>query len=233
MQTELQPVGHEVLSRGSGGNYLQNGTSGKNSVDDYDFQDIGVDRPRYLYSVEGYNYQREELNLKYQNQDGDFFELSYRSESYKAFSASAPVSDEMGRKYFDEMLKQLKEYIMMQEQRILEIFFGDDKSAKVREPAESDPAAELGIPEYWNAENTSQRIVDFATSFFSMSGQEADEFGKTIIAAVKKGFEEANEILGNLPGAAGRLIADTQQLTLEKLDAWVAEHSEAEMALAA
>jgi len=92
---------------------------------------------------------------------------------------------------------------------------------------------EASVPEYWNAENTSQRIVDFATSFYEGSGQDVKEFGDKIVQAVKQGFEDANKILGNLPGAAGELTSNTQELTLEKLDRWIAENSNEEFALAA
>ncbi|MFW5960022.1 MAG: hypothetical protein ACOCSE_02760 [Chitinivibrionales bacterium] len=33
-----------------------------------------------------------------------------------------------------------------------------------------------GLPEYWNAENTSQRIMDFAVSFFTLSDMDRDEY---------------------------------------------------------
>ena len=210
---------------------------GGGSLDKFNSAGKAPGRPKFDYSVEGYAYHKEELNIKYQNKDGDFLELTYNSESVHGFKADAAGNTEEDRKYFKELLEQLRDFIMEQERRLLESIFGEgwengEKTVQTAEGTES--SSELNIPEYWNAENTSQRIVDFATSFFEISGKDAEEFGKVIIDAVKKGFEEANEILGNsLPGPVAELISDTQRLTLEKLDAWVAENSQPELAAAA
>src|SRR3989339_152790 len=86
---------------------------------------------------------------------------------------------------------------------------------------EEDPevaALEAKMPEYWNADNTSQRIVDFATSFLSSFSGENSEFFKTIKGAIEEGFKQAKDILGNLPGPVGKLIQKTYDLTMQKLD---------------
>lgn len=79
---------------------------------------------------------------------------------------------------------------------------------------------EYGVPEYWNAENTSDRIVAFATSFAGVSGNDP-EFAETMVNAVAEGFRQAGEILGNLPGKAGKLNRDTHDMVFEKLDNWL------------
>lgn len=79
---------------------------------------------------------------------------------------------------------------------------------------------DYGVPAYWNAENTSDRIVSFATSFAGIFGNDP-EFAETIIGAVAEGFSQASEILGNLPGKAGKLNRDTRELTFSKLDIWL------------
>jgi hypothetical protein len=79
---------------------------------------------------------------------------------------------------------------------------------------------DYGVPEYWNAENTSDRIVSFATSFAGIFANDP-EFAETLIGAVAEGFSQASEILGNLPGKAGKLNRDTRELTFSKLDNWL------------
>ena len=78
-----------------------------------------------------------------------------------------------------------------------------------------------GVPEYWNAENTSNRIVAFATSFASIFAGESKEFSEKIVHAVADGFDQAGAITGELPGAAGRLNRDTRDLVFQKLGKWL------------
>jgi hypothetical protein len=83
---------------------------------------------------------------------------------------------------------------------------------------------EVKIPEYWNAENTSQRIVDFATSFFDAFKGKGEEFLSKIKAAVEEGFKQAKDILGgNLPDVASKLVNDTHDLVMAKFDKWAQE----------
>lgn len=81
---------------------------------------------------------------------------------------------------------------------------------------------EAGIPEYWNAENTSDRIVHFATQMAEIAGEDS-EFAETIIQAVTDGFDQANAMTGPLPGAAGKLNEKTRELTFSKLSKWLEE----------
>lgn len=75
------------------------------------------------------------------------------------------------------------------------------------------------VPEYWNAENTSDRLVDFAMSFRSLANDLDDEsYVNTIRNAIEEGFKQAKATLGNLPGPSGKLFNDTYNLTMEKLD---------------
>jgi hypothetical protein len=236
MQVETAPEVFQAIAKEKKAGQAQNSPGNGQPLFHYHDSENSPVRPKYQYAVEGYQYFREELNVKYQNQDGDFLELTYTSENLNAFSAAAATENGPDKEFFARMLEDLNQFILTQERRILEVFFGDNEYFTIVNGVpeeEVDPAEELGIPEYWNAENTSQRIVDFATSFFEVSGKDAEEFGRIIIGAVKRGFEEANEILGNLPGAVGRLIAQTQSLTLEKLDAWVEQNTQEETAVMA
>ncbi len=90
------------------------------------------------------------------------------------------------------------------------------------EPGEEAGAMdeEYGVPEYWNAENTSDRIVAFATSFAGIFGDDPD-FAETMVNAVAEGFAQAGAILGELPGMAGKLNRDTRDKVFEKLDIWL------------
>jgi hypothetical protein len=88
-------------------------------------------------------------------------------------------------------------------------------------PEEAGEAEEAEVPEYWNAENTSDRIVAFATSFAAIHGD--GEFAEKILKAVGDGFEQAHALTGDLPGAAGKLNRDTKNLVFEKLEKWLEE----------
>lgn len=96
---------------------------------------------------------------------------------------------------------------------------------------ENEVAAE--VPEFWNAENTSQRIVDFAMSFRSLAGELSDEeYMNDIRQAIQQGFKLAKEDLGNLPGPVGKLFNDTYNLTMEKLDRYLSEQNSSTPAIA-
>jgi hypothetical protein len=77
------------------------------------------------------------------------------------------------------------------------------------------------VPPYWNAENTSDRIVHMATQFAKLSGLDPKEFAAKIKEAVKQGFDGAHSVTGDLPGAAGKLNQDTKNLTFAKLTKWL------------
>lgn len=100
----------------------------------------------------------------------------------------------------------------------IEASFATD-GAEAAEDAEG-LGEDYGVPAYWNAENTSDRIVAFATSFAGIFGDDP-EFAETIIGAVADGFSQASEVLGNLPGKAGKLNRDTHDLVFAKLDNWL------------
>lgn len=144
-----------------------------------------------------------------------------------------PLSEAL--KWAREVARELEK----QQARLIEALLkrngGDDASAGgfllysvVLAKAEADPEAEVeamdeeyGVPEYWNAENTSDRIVAFATSFAGIFGDDP-EFAETLVGAVAEGFAQADAFLGELPGKAGKLNRDTRDKVFEKLDNWLA-----------
>ncbi len=86
-----------------------------------------------------------------------------------------------------------------------------------------DSGSNSNSAEYWNAENTSQRIVNFATNFISSVGGQDSAFAQTLRDAIAEGFRQAQGITGALPGAAGKLYEDTFTATFNKFDKWVEE----------
>ncbi len=77
------------------------------------------------------------------------------------------------------------------------------------------------VPAYWNAENTSNRIVQMATGFAKISGLDPHAFAEKINAAIEEGFSSAHDATGDLPGAAGKLNKDTHALVQSKLKKWL------------
>ena len=135
-----------------------------------------------------------------------------------------------------EKIMQMKEELLKQQAILLESLTRDSKKPVedgegrivfveiVDESGETEAAENTAaVPEYWNAENTSNRIVGFATAFAELHGDNKAEFAEIIKQAVAEGFSQANAITGNLPGAAGKLYRDTQEMTLAKLDKWLEE----------
>ena len=100
------------------------------------------------------------------------------------------------------------------------------------ETAETDIAA--GLNDYFSPENTAQRIVDFASSFFPAftenhadetdAGKVQNDFTKLMRDAIQKGFEEAQDLLGDFyandtPDFITDTIGQTYDLVQQKLDA--------------
>ena len=90
-------------------------------------------------------------------------------------------------------------------------------SADVKAQAQAD-IAEDG---YWGVNQTSDRILDFAKALSGGDPEKADE----MLAAFKKGFEQATETWGGkLPDISQR----TYDAVISKFDAWKAESAQAE-----
>ena len=84
---------------------------------------------------------------------------------------------------------------------------------------DGDKTKAADVPEYWNAENTSKRIVDFAMSFRSLAPELSDEkYIKKMRGAVELGYKLAKKDLGGLPGPSAKLFNDTYNLTMKKFD---------------
>lgn len=133
---------------------------------------------------------------------------------------AAQVADEVRKQQkhiLDESLKQSGKFMAGGDGRFILIYAAEERTTKTEGNGED---GENGIPEYWNAENTSDRIVKFATQMAQIAGKDSD-FAKTIVKAVADGFDQANAATGPLTGAAGELNKKTRELTFTKLSKWL------------
>ncbi|NLG17068.1 MAG: DUF5610 domain-containing protein [Fibrobacter sp.] len=167
-------------------------------------------------------YSAEKYAMEYVSKDGD--KVSFSMESINYQKASLEIGPDMSPEQVDKLIAFAKEQIQkMREElvsQILESVNGKEDKNDVKKVKETP---EIEVPEYWNAENTSQRIVDFATSFFDAFQGAGADFLDTIKGAIEKGFEEAFEILGPLPEAVSELTGSTYDLVMQKLDNWAVE----------
>lgn len=69
--------------------------------------------------------------------------------------------------------------------------------------------------EYWNAENTAQRLVDFATGLYQ--GGDREEHLDQMVAGMKRGYAEAARAFG---GTLPEIAEDTIERAVEQLEAW-------------
>jgi hypothetical protein len=133
---------------------------------------------------------------------------------------AAQVAEEVRKqqkRILEETLKQSGKFMPGSDGRFIVIYGAPDQAGN----ANGDSGdAEKAIPEYWNAENTSDRIVKFATQMAQIAGNDSD-FAKTIVKAVADGFDQANAATGPMPGAAGELNKKTRELTFAKLSKWL------------
>lgn len=171
------------------------------------------------------SYKSESLYMEYTSKDGDKAVLSYKNVEYQKaqiqIDAGSGTSDEDWKKIVDQIMEDYKSL----RSEMLKRFFGDstgdsDGTDKVKPTANIQAAA---VPEYWNAENTSQRILDFATQFLDAFKGSGEEFLAKIRNAIKEGFQMAHKELGDLPDSVNKLVQDTFDLTMKKLDAWAQE----------
>jgi hypothetical protein len=69
--------------------------------------------------------------------------------------------------------------------------------------------------EYWNAENTAQRLVDFATGLYQ--GGDREEHLEQMVAGMKRGYAEAARAFG---GTLPEIAEDTIERAVEQLEEW-------------
>ena len=221
------------------------GSSLQSPLSEYQFQNrpqkngSSADLPQKKYSVDARMvseyYSSQSLSFEYTSKDGDT--VSFSMESVEYSKSIMEISAEGSKDDMKELIDFIKDSYNQMKKDLIRGFL-KSVGAEVPEDeqaSEAEPAKELQIPEYWNAENTSQRIVDFAVSFSGLFEGSGDEFLSMIKDAIDEGFKQAREMLGDLPDEVSGLIDDTYKLVMEKLDAWgneqgVAANSTAENA---
>ncbi len=173
-------------------------------------------------SIASTSYQANSLNVLFQSADGDSVTLSSQSvEIQKAMLAGNKDNSPDDWKKIVDYLKQ--QYASLKDEIVKSVFGNKDQTnTAAAQPATQSPSNNgiAGLPDYWNADNTSQRIVDFATSFLSAFKGSGEEFLSMIKDAIDKGFSEASDITGKLPDAVSGLVKNTHDLVMQKLDAW-------------
>jgi hypothetical protein len=155
--------------------------------------------------------------VEFTSKDGDKVTFSYESVEYGKAVVSADLSG--NDKSIKDLVKYVKDMMGDLKKDLLKSIIKKD-GGEVQENSDVPQENELKIPEYWNAENTSQRIVDFATSFFNVFKGQGKEFLDSIKGAIEKGFSDARDTLGELPDQVSRLIGNTHDLVIKKLDEW-------------
>jgi hypothetical protein len=170
-------------------------------------------------------YSSDSLLLKYTNNDGDTLSLSAQSINYQN-EIQAANNDTTTDDSWKKIIADIKDQYAQMKADLINQLFGngqDDtqKSTQLQDPRSFDETKAIpGLPDYWNAENTSQRIVDFATSFLSAFKGSGSDFLSMIKDAIDKGFSEAKDMFGDVPNAVSQLTDKTHALVMDKLDAW-------------
>jgi hypothetical protein len=176
-------------------------------------------------------YSMNNLMVSYTSADGDSVSLSASSVDYQKaiLTANGDTSSEDWQKIIDQIKD---EYVKMKGSIVTTMFGGSDgKAQEVSDPRKFDESKAIpGLPEYWNAENTSQRIVDFATSFIGMFDGSDTEFVSMIKDAIEKGFSQAKDVLGNMPDEVSKLTDKTHALVMDKIDKWASDRAAAAQA---
>jgi hypothetical protein len=176
---------------------------------------------KFSLKNESISYSSHSVKLQYTTKDGDTVSFSY--ESQRLLQTSLKIDNESGKEDFKNMAKLVKDEInKMKKVHINQFLKKMGFSVNETDDVENE-IGKLQIDEYWNAENTSQRIVDFALSFYSLFEGSSDEYLEKIKEAVTDGFNQAKEILGSLPEPVADLMNSTFDMVMDKLDLWYDE----------
>lgn len=207
------------------GNALNSGSMPTINVDKKSRNAVGSDLP--LKSKTGYIGEYlsfDRMTLNYTGKDGDSFSFDYQKLQLQRVSAGENETVKEDERDFSKMLNELYDTLQSKIIEKLSESLGisikkneniDDKSMEV-----TDGGTIEGLPEYWNAENTAQRIFDFSVSFFSVSSQDAEGYYVMMKEAITKGYDEAIGEIGSVSKEVSALSERTLELALEKLDEW-------------
>lgn len=171
-------------------------------------------------SFESESYSKQTLDLEFTSKDGDKVSLSLESMQYQKTTLQVDASgstDDMNK-----IIDFLKQQFQSMREELIKSFIESQggQVADTSTPVQTGKTQAAAVPEYWNAENTSQRIVDFATQFLDAFKGSGSEFLTAIKNAIDDGFKQAKDLLGNLPDNVNTLVSDTHDLVMQKLDKW-------------
>lgn len=157
------------------------------------------------------------MQIEYTSKDGDTVSLSMQSIEYS--KSIVEFAAEGDSQKMDELIAYIKDsYAQMKKDMVNQ--FTKSLGGAVDEVEQTPSVKKIEVPEEWNAENTSQRIVDFALSFYGAVDKQGNDFFEAIKGAIIDGFKQARDMLGDLPDEANELIDDTYSRVMEKLDSW-------------
>jgi hypothetical protein len=175
-------------------------------------------RPQsHAMRINAYAYSYETVSLSYESKDGDM--VTFQWEQTRLQELNAEISAQKNQKHLsDKLVGEIIDEIKKLQQSVVSRLINtiDGKTEKVEQVK-----PDMELPEYWNAENTSQRIVDFALSFYEMFEGDKEEYASIITNAIEEGFNQAREMLGELPESVSSLVDSTYELVMEKLENWV------------
>ncbi len=167
-------------------------------------------------------YSAQKYALEFTSKDGDKVSFSFESIEYQ--KNSIEISAKGSKDDFNKLKTLVKDELRKMSKEIVKNFLKDAGIKNIDDENVNNVDTSSNIPEYWNAENTSQRIVDFATSFFGSFKGDKGEFLSKIKEAIEKGFDQAKQVWGGeFPKAASNLTKNTHDLIMEKLDKWAGE----------
>lgn len=175
-------------------------------------------------------YSSDTMSMQFSNKDGDTVTLSMQHVEYAKAQIqvkdNGSMSDEDWKKIVDKIKDEYKSLQGEIMKKFIEATGGTTQSTDTApNPSTTGAGTTQGtqdaqVPDYWNAENTSKRIADFATSFFSgFQGAGADFLNK-IKDAIDEGFKQAKGELGKVSDPISSLMQHTHDLIMQKLDEW-------------
>ncbi|MBD3346911.1 MAG: hypothetical protein GF401_17800 [Chitinivibrionales bacterium] len=166
-------------------------------------------------------YSSKSLSMEFQSKDGDTVTLDMQHVEYQK-SMITVNGGSMSDADWERIVENLKDEFSQLQKELIDSFIGsvEGETGKVNKSEEPEIA---DVPEFWNAENTSQRIVDFSLSFIEMYEGSDQEYLDLMKGAIEEGFSQAREMIGEVPGAVENLTNETYNLTMDKLAAWAEE----------
>lgn len=170
-------------------------------------------------SLTARSYSKTSMAMEFTSDDGDTVSLSYEALEYSELAMNLQTETD------PEKIKELASYIKNEFQSLKNSLLKSLFGIEVPAASKVQPQEQMELPEYWSAENTSTRIVEFAVSFYGVVKTSGEEYLNQIKNAIDDGFKQAKEILGELPEKTASLIKDTYGLVMQKLDSWSLENS--------